>query len=112
MVRSTVKPDEVFVKDKIEREDGLYLVLRFRDNIREVEIQSDDKTSHKEFEYDEVESELKVPEVISMTELAQFIQSQRTQIVGASKLKNELKSLPIETVRQKVVEESVALKSV
>ena len=102
MVRSAVRPDEIFLRNKLKEGDDLYLILKIRTNIKEVLITSD-KDSRQEFEYDEYEIKYKVPDAESIEEVKQSILTQRDTIISRVKIKQELSELPIDNLREKLL---------
>ena len=110
MVRSVVRPDEIFLRDKLKEGDDLYLILKIRTNIKEASIVSDEG-SRQEFEYDEYEIKYKVPDVSSIEEVKQSILTQRDTIISSVKTKQELSGLSIDSLREKLLEvDSISVK--
>ena len=72
MVKSTVKPEPIWVR----RKDGLLLTLRARWNIETVEVEDMDGKSHTEYEYDEAEITHTVPNGITLDTISAYMKKQ------------------------------------
>ena len=121
MVRSTVKPQQIWLR----RKDGNTLTLRVRWNIRTVEVEDMDGETHTEYEYEEREITHTLPNDITtitafkkyMKEKAPELLAQAKQIVVEEKPKRwelrklaEIKILQTETLSLEVLRGAMKLK--
>jgi hypothetical protein len=68
-IRSMVKPDPIWIKDK----NNLSLTLRFRSNVQEVSVDDMSGGTHTEYEYDEAEMIQKLAPDLLLKDLPDYL---------------------------------------
>lgn len=91
-VRSTVLPEEMWVRKTEIINDQLFLVLRVRSDINQVEVDDMDGKNHNEYEYEEVE--ISYPVNVDFTGIEEDYEA----IIKAASQKKELESIVSMTV--------------
>ena len=106
MTRSMVSPDTIWLRKTDLTDNGLFLILRVRSNIKQITIDTDG-SSHTEYEYDENEVRYPVPDgVYTITDLQNLIAAEAANINQKSvreKAWKEIHARPIEDLRKTVV---------
>ncbi|MFA5401504.1 MAG: hypothetical protein WC359_13725 [Dehalococcoidia bacterium] len=99
-----VSPDTIWLRKTELTEDGLFLILRVRSNIRQITVEDADGGSHIEYEYDENEVRYPVPDgVYTVTDLQNLIAAEAANISQKSardKAWKELNAKPIDELRK------------
>ena len=119
MVRSTVKPQQIWLR----RKDGNILTLRVRWNIHTAEVEDMEGETHTEYEYEEREIRHTLPDDITtvtafkryMKDKAPELLAQAKAVVVEEKPKlwelqklSEIKILQTETLSLEVLREAIA----
>jgi len=108
MTRSMISPDTIWLRKTELTDDGLFLFLRVRSNIKQVTVEDMDGKSHFEFEYDEIEIRYPVPEGVTSVADIQNLLSANVAVITSKATKKkawqEIHAKPIEELRGKVVE--------
>ena len=108
MVRSMINPDIIWLRKTELTDDGLFLILRVRTNIKQVTVEDMKEGGHTEYEYDEEEVRYPVPDGVTSaagiqnllsTEAANIIQKATRVMVW-----KEIHTQPIEELRQTIKE--------
>jgi hypothetical protein len=83
MARSTVKPQQIWVR----RKDDNILTLRIRWNIHTEEVEDMDGEKHTEYEYEECEIKHTLPDTVNtVSEFKDYMKEHRQELVNAAKV--------------------------
>ncbi len=109
MVRSMISPDTIWLRKTELTDEGLFLVLRVRSNIKQVSVEDSAGGSHIEYEYDEVETRYQAPDTLSSaTDVQRLLAVKSAEITlkaGIKKAWKEIHATPIEKLRQTTIKE-------
>jgi len=107
MTRSTINPENIWLRKTEMIDDRLYLILKVRSNIKQVEVKGINEETHTEYEYDETEISYPVPDgVTTIAELKNLISVEAVGInqkATREKAWKEIHAGPIEGLRKTVV---------
>ena len=106
MTRSMVKPEAIWLRKTELTDDGLFLLIRVRSNIKQITVGDSDKEKHIEFEYDENEIRYQVPErVKSLAEIQSLITANATDIFSKANTRKaweDIQAQPIDELRKAI----------
>jgi hypothetical protein len=106
MVRSNINPDPIWLRKTDLVEDQLYLILRVRSNVREVQVDNMQGGMDMHYEYDEVEIRYPVPDGTStLADIATLIANESDNINAQSVQKTNWQGIhatPIDDVRTSI----------
>jgi len=99
-IRSTVKPALVWLRNIVKESDGLKAYVRYRWEISPVVLEDMDGESHIEYEYDEQEILVDIPDsIVKAKDLAKYLK--KSNLLEEAK---RLEILPAENVIVKEIE--------
>ncbi len=106
MIRSTISPDIIWLRKTELTDDGLFLILRVRSNIKQVTVEDMEGATHTEFEYDEEEIRYQVPDTVtSVAGIKTLLSDKEANITlkaTEKKARRKIHAQPIEELRKSI----------
>lgn len=103
MVRSTVKPETIWLRKIEESPKGLQAVLRVRWDVHTIEVEAMDGEAHTEYEYEEQEITETLPDTInSASALNQYFLKNTATLVERAKVATKMTIEPVQEDKAQV----------
>lgn len=106
MTRSMIKPESIWLRKTELTDEGLFLILRVRSNVKQLNVEDTSGETHVEYDYDEKEIRYQVPEgVSSLTDIDSLILTKAADIVSKATTRKrweEIQAKPIEELRKAI----------
>jgi hypothetical protein len=101
-----ISPEPIWLRKTELTDEGLFLILRVRSNVKQVNVEDASGERHVEYDYDEKEIRYQVPEgVSSLTDLQGLISTKAADIISKATIRKrweEIQDKPIDDLRKAI----------